>query len=92
AKHKGIVSRVSGKVDLFLVPNIETGNALGKSLIYYAKAKMAGLVLGATHPVVMTSRAETAEGKLNSIALACCLGNLLTNGRGTTDAQSRGIE
>lgn len=86
AKHKGIVSRVSGKVDLFLVPNIETGNALGKSLIYYAKAKMAGLVLGATHPVVMTSRAETAEGKLNSIALACCLGNLLTNERGTTGA------
>ena len=71
AKHKGITSRISGKVDLFLVPNIETGNALGKSLIYYAKAKMAGLVLGATHPIVMTSRAETAEGKLHSIALAC---------------------
>ena len=71
AKHKGIASKVSGKVDLILTPNIETGNAIGKVLIFYVKAKMAGLVLGATNPIVMTSRAETAEGKLNSIALAC---------------------
>ncbi|VBB07639.1 phosphate acetyl/butaryl transferase [Lucifera butyrica] len=71
AKHKGLTSKVSGRVDLFLAPNIETGNALGKTLIHYGKAKMAGIVLGATHPVIMTSRAETAEGKLNSIALAC---------------------
>lgn len=70
AKHKKIHSEVSGKVDLFLVPNIETGNVVGKILLYFAKAKMAGLILGTTHPVVMTSRAETAEGKLNSIALA----------------------
>lgn len=71
AAHKKIASRIAGKVDLMLVPNIETGNAIGKTLIYYAQAKMAGLVLGAANPVVMTSRAETAEGKLNSIALAC---------------------
>lgn len=71
ASHKKISSQIAGKVDLMLVPNIETGNAIGKTLIYYAKAKMAGLVLGAANPVVMTSRAETAEGKLNSIALAC---------------------
>ncbi len=71
AKHKGLSSRISGKVDLFLMPNIETGNALGKALQYYGKAKMAGIVLGATHPIVLTSRAETAEGKLYSIALAC---------------------
>jgi phosphate butyryltransferase len=70
ARHKGLTSAVSGMVDLFLMPNIETGNAVGKALIYYAKAVMAGVVLGATHPVVMTSRAETVEGKLNSIALA----------------------
>lgn len=70
AKHKNIHSEVSGQVDLFLMPNIETGNAVGKVLLHYVKAKMAGLVLGATHPVVMTSRAETPEGKLNSIALA----------------------
>lgn len=71
AKHKGLTSKVSGKVDLFLMPNIETGNALGKALLHYGKAKMAGIVLGATHPIVLTSRAETAEGKLYSIALAC---------------------
>jgi phosphate butyryltransferase len=71
AQHKGIESKISGKVDLFLMPNIETGNACGKTLLYYANAKMAGLVLGATNPIVLTSRAETAIGKLNSIALAC---------------------
>lgn len=70
AKHKGIESAVSGDVDLFLVPNIESGNLLGKALVYYARAKMAGLVLGAACPIVLTSRAETAEGKLFSIALA----------------------
>ncbi len=71
ARHKGITSRISGQVDLFLMPNIETGNALGKATLYYGKAKMAGIVLGARNPIVLTSRAETAEGKLYSIALAC---------------------
>ncbi|HWQ61745.1 MAG TPA: bifunctional enoyl-CoA hydratase/phosphate acetyltransferase [Negativicutes bacterium] len=71
ARHKGLTSRVSGQVDLFLMPNIETGNALGKATLYYGKAKMAGIVLGATNPIVLTSRSETAEGKLYSIALAC---------------------
>lgn len=71
ARHKGISSRISGQVDLFLMPNIETGNSMGKSLLYYAKAKMAGVVLGATNPIVLTSRSETPEGKLYSIALAC---------------------
>jgi len=71
AHHKGIKSKVSGQVDLFLLPNIDAGNICGKTLVYYAGGKMAGLVLGATNPIVMTSRAETAIGKLNSIALAC---------------------
>lgn len=70
AAHKGIPSFISGRVDLFIVPNIEAGNMIGKSLIYYAGAKMAGVILGASCPIVMTSRAENAEGKLNSIALA----------------------
>lgn len=71
AAHKGIESQVSGQVDLFLMPNIETGNICGKTLMYYAGAKMAGLVLGAANPIVLSSRAETALGKLNAIALAC---------------------
>lgn len=69
-KSKGINSKITGKVDGFLVPNIETGNALSKTLIYLANAKMGGLVLGATNPIVMTSRAESVQGKLYSIALA----------------------
>lgn len=73
ALHKGIESRISGDTDLFVVPNIEAGNLIGKSLVYYAGAKMAGVVLGGRRPVVLTSRAENAEGKLNSIILACLL-------------------
>ena len=73
AAHKKIASKIAGTVDLMVVPNIETGNGIGKALIYYAGAKMAGLVLGASHPVIMASRAETAEGKLNSIGLACLM-------------------
>ncbi|SKA82595.1 phosphate butyryltransferase [Paucidesulfovibrio gracilis DSM 16080] len=73
AEHKGIDSKVSGEVDLILAPNIETGNALGKSWLTLNKAKWAGLVLGTTHPVVLGSRSDTAEVKINSIALACLL-------------------
>jgi len=71
ARHKGIDSRISGDVDLFFAPNIEVGNVLGKSWLYFNKAKWAGIVLGATHPIVLGSRGDTAEIKLNSIALAC---------------------
>ncbi len=74
AEKKGIQSQVSGDVDLFLVPSIETGNCLGKAIGYYAKGTMAGLVLGATHPVIMSSRAASLRGKMTSIAwalLAC---------------------
>lgn len=73
AAHKGINSKISGKVDLILVPNIETGNAVGKSLVYFAGGKMAGIVLGAAAPIVMTSRSDSAEDKLHSIALACLM-------------------
>lgn len=73
AKHKGIKSEVSGRVDIFLVPSIEAGNLLGKSLVFYAKAKIAGVILGATHPMVLTSRSDNAEAKVNSIVLACCM-------------------
>ena len=73
AAHKGIRSEVAGDVDLFMVPGIEAGNLLGKALIYCAHAKSAGVILGATHPVVMVSRADSAAAKLHSIALACCI-------------------
>ncbi|MEL7657108.1 MAG: phosphate acyltransferase [Bacillota bacterium] len=73
AAHKKIESKISGDVDLFIVPNIEAGNMIGKTLIYCANAKMAGVILGGRKPIVMTSRAENAEGKMNSIILACLL-------------------
>ena len=73
AEHKKIESQISGDVDLFVVPNIEAGNMIGKTLIYCANAKMAGVILGGKNPIVMTSRAENAEGKMNSIILACLM-------------------
>ncbi|MCH5584217.1 phosphate butyryltransferase [Shimazuella sp. AN120528] len=70
AEHKGIESPVAGKADVLLVPDIEAGNILYKSMVYFAKAKIGALVLGARAPVVLTSRADSAEAKLYSIALA----------------------
>lgn len=71
AKHKGIESRISGDVDILVFPNMETGNALGKSWLHFNKAKWAGIILGVSNPVVLGSRSDTAEIKVNSIALAC---------------------
>lgn len=71
AEHKGIVSKVSGDPDLLLFPNIESGNMLGKSWLLFNNAKWAGIVLGASAPVVLGSRSDTPEIKLNSIALGC---------------------
>jgi phosphate butyryltransferase len=70
ARHKGIESQVSGDVDLFLVPSIEAGNLMAKGMVYYAKAKFAGVILGASHPMVLVSRADPAEAKLNALAMA----------------------
>jgi phosphate butyryltransferase len=72
AEHKGIVSEVAGQADILLVPTIEVGNALYKSLVYFAKAKVGAVVAGAKAPIVLTSRADTAESKLYSLALALC--------------------
>lgn len=67
---KGIKSEVAGDVDILLAPNIETGNVLYKALSFLANAKTAGIILGAKAPIVLTSRADNEETKLNSIALA----------------------
>ena len=64
---KGFSSEISGEADIFLVPNISTGNILAKGLIYWANAKMAGVVLGAKAPIVLVSRAASPEEKLLSI-------------------------
>lgn len=75
AKHKGIDSKISGDVDLLMFPNIETGNFLGKSWLHFNKAKWAGIILGASSPVILGSRSDTADVKINSIALACLTSN-----------------
>jgi phosphate butyryltransferase len=72
AEHKGIQSEVAGSADILLVPTIEVGNALYKSLVYFAKAKVGAIIAGAKSPIVLTSRADTAESKLYSLALALC--------------------
>ena len=69
AKAKNYNSKIAGHTDLFLAPNISTGNVLAKSLLYLANSKMAGCVLGAKAPIVLTSRGATAEEKLLSFLL-----------------------
>lgn len=70
AHHKGIKSPVAGKADIILVPNIETGNVMYKTLTYTSNAKNGGIIAGAAAPIILTSRADSPESKLYSIALA----------------------
>ena len=67
---KKIKNDVSGNADILLVPNVETGNALVKMMIYFMGACAAGVVLGGKAPVVITSRSDEAEARLASIAAA----------------------
>lgn len=70
AKTKHIDSAVAGQADILLVPDLEAGNMLAKQLIYFAGADAAGLVLGASLPIIMTSRADSLRVRLASAALA----------------------
>lgn len=65
---KGFKSEVSGDADILLAPTIEVGNGIGKSFTYMANAKSAGVIMGAKAPIVLVSRADSAESKLYSIA------------------------
>ncbi|MDR1379403.1 MAG: hypothetical protein LBJ36_10195 [Synergistaceae bacterium] len=81
-RRHGIVARAEDKYvleainqhcrnfDVLILPNMTTGNLLGKSLTISARSQMAGIVVGARIPIVVTSRASSAEEKLNSIALS----------------------
>jgi phosphate butyryltransferase len=70
ARIKGIESPVSGDVDVLLVPDLESGNILAKDLEYLSGARMAGIVLGARVPVVLTSRSDPPQARLLSCAVA----------------------
>ncbi|MEJ0043381.1 MAG: bifunctional enoyl-CoA hydratase/phosphate acetyltransferase [Rhizomicrobium sp.] len=67
---KGIVSPVAGRADVFIVPDIEAGNMLAKQLEYLAGADLAGIVLGARVPIILTSRADKTLARLSSCAAA----------------------
>jgi len=67
---KKIKNNVAGNADILLVPNVETGNALVKMMIYFMGACAAGVVLGGRAPVVITSRSDESEARLASIAAA----------------------
>jgi len=70
AQHKNIRSEVAGDTDLLLMPDIEVGNVLYKSLVFFAKAKVASVILGALAPIVLTSRSDSEQAKYDSILLA----------------------
>jgi phosphate acetyltransferase len=73
ARTKGIVSPVAGQADILLVPDIEAGNMLAKQLVYLADAEMAGIVLGARVPIMLTSRSDNTIARLGSCAIALIL-------------------
>jgi len=73
AKTKGIVSKVAGYADILVVPDVEAGNMLAKQLEYLAKAEVAGIVLGARVPIILTSRADKTLARLSSCAIALLL-------------------
>ncbi len=73
ARDKGISSPVSGDVDVVVVPDLDAGNILSKNLEYLASAKVAGIVMGASAPVVLTSRSDPPRARVYSLALASLL-------------------
>jgi len=73
ALEKGIDSPVSGDADILLAPDLDAGNILSKNLEYLASAQMAGIVLGASVPIVLTSRSDPPGARTYSLALAVIL-------------------
>jgi phosphotransacetylase len=73
AATKGMDDPVAGSADLIVVPSLECGNSIYKTLTLFAHAKVVGACLGGRVPIVITSRADTEETKLLTMALSCCL-------------------
>lgn len=70
AAHKGMQSPVAGQADILLVPVIEVGNVIYKTLVYLGHGRVAGVIAGAAAPIILTSRSDSPEAKLHSIATA----------------------
>ena len=81
ARTKGIISPVAGQADIFVVPDIEAGNMLAKQLEYLAEAEIAGIVLGARVPIILTSRADKALARQGSCAIALLLARRKMQGK-----------
>ena len=77
AHHKGITGPVAGKADVLVLPNIETANVMYKCLTYTSRSKNGGLLVGTSAPVILTSRADSFETKVHSIALAALVAEAL---------------
>jgi phosphate acetyltransferase len=77
---KSLVSPVAGVADVLLVPDLESGNMLAKQLEYLGGAELAGVVLGARVPIVLTSRADSARSRLASCAVAALSARAMTVG------------
>lgn len=84
ARIKGIGGRVAGDADILVVPDLEAGNMLAKSLSFLADADAAGIVLGARVPVMLTSRADSQSSRLAS----CAVGALLVERRRQASARA----
>lgn len=78
AREKGIVSKVAGKADIFVVPDLEAGNMLAKQLTFLGDADAAGVVLGARVPMILTSRADSVRTRLASCAVAVLMARAQT--------------
>jgi phosphate butyryltransferase len=70
AREKKVTGDVAGRADILVANKIEVGNALCKSIFIFGKARSAGLIIGACQPIILSSRAESADAKINSIAMA----------------------
>ena len=75
-KHKGVISPVAGHADILLMPNLQAGNIFWKTMTYMAGAQSGAVIMGTSKPAVLTSRADSADAKVNSMALAMMLGTL----------------
>jgi phosphate butyryltransferase len=70
---EGSDSPLAGLADVLIVPNVEAGNIVAKGLLYFAHARMAGLVVGGKVPIIINSRADSAETRYLSLAMAAIL-------------------
>ncbi|NCB39441.1 MAG: phosphate butyryltransferase [Erysipelotrichia bacterium] len=76
AHHKGLFNEVVGKADILVAPDIDTGNILGKTLLYFGNVQAGGLIIGARCPVIMLSRSDDKQTRMNSIKLALAAGKM----------------